>query len=149
MSTDRDVTTDLMEVLQDGEDGFSHAADLLTDTDRADLAVTFRRFSTQRAEYYAELEHLAANYGDDLDEDGSARAAIHRTWMTARDTLSGSSPEGILDAAEQGEDHAVKAFEDALRQEISADLRTTVQRQMAGVQAGHDEVRDLRNANTR
>lgn len=146
MSTDRDVTADLMEVLQDGKDGFSHAADLLTDTDRADLAATFRRFSTQRAEYYAELEHIAASYGDDLDEDGSAGAAAHRTWMTVRDTLSGSNPSGILDAAEQGEDHAVKAYEDALRQEISADLRTIVQRQMAGVQAGHDEVRDLRNA---
>ena len=146
MSTDRSVTEDLMEVLQDGADGFNHAAERLRDTDRADLASTFTRFAQQRAEFYTELERLAAAYGDDVDESGSVKAAAHRAWMSVKDTISGSDPDGVLDAAEQGEDYAVNAYTEALDRDISPDLRSTVQRQFSAVKAAHDDVRALRDA---
>ncbi len=148
MSTDKNVTTNLIEVLEDGAKGFASAADRLKETDRPDLAVKFAEFSTQRAQFSAELEKMAAAYGDDIEEDGSIKATVHRAWMAVKDTLSGSDPEGVLDAAEQGEDYAVDAYEEALKQEISIDLRTTVQRQFADVKATHDQVRALRNAHS-
>ena len=146
MSTDRSVTEDLMEILQDGRDGFAHAADRLEDSDRPDLVPTFRGFSAQRAGFYDELERLAAVYGDDVEESGSARAAIHRAWMSVKDTLAGSSPEGVLDAAERGEDEAVEAYTDALNKDISTNLRTTIENQFTQVKATHDEVKALRDA---
>ena len=146
MSTDKNVTEDLMEILEDGAKGFADAAEKLKDSDRPDLAPTFAGYSAQRSQFSSELEALAAAYGDDVDEDGSARAAVHRLWMAAKDTLSGSDPDGVLDAAEQGEDYAVKAYEEALAQDISADLRTTVRRQFVEVKAAHDEVKALRKS---
>ena len=146
MSVDRRVTEDVLQTLEDGRDGFEHAAKCLDDSDRPDLASTMRGFAMQRGEFIAELTTLAAAYGDDVDEDGSALAAVHRMWMSLKDSVTGAEPDGILDVAEQGEDHAVAEYEKALEQDISPDLRTTLQRQLAGVRMAHDEVRALRNA---
>lgn len=146
MSTDRSVTEDLMEILEDGRDGFNHAADQLQDSDRADLAPRFRQFAEQRGAFYHELERLAAVYGDDVEDSGSARAALHRTWMSVKDALTGSDPEAILNAAERGEDEAVETYTEALGKDISVNLRDTVQKQFSEIQAAHDQVKSLRNA---
>lgn len=141
MSTDAKTTKDLMETLEDGRDGFTKAAEKLADTDRSDLAPRFRQFAEQRAVLSKELEMLAAQYGDDIEEDGSVVAAVHRGWMALKDALSGSSAKGVLDAAEQGEDHAVKEFEKALEKDISAGLADTVRRQLVEIKATRDAVK--------
>lgn len=148
MSTDRKVTENIIEILEDGKAGFEHAADMLRDSNRADLAPKFVTYSTQRAAFSEELEKMAATYGDDIDQSGSVKATIHRAWMSVRDTLSGDDPDGVLDAAEQGEDKAIEAYQEALGEEISADLRTTLQRQYTDIQAAHREVKALRNTNS-
>ncbi|BAN00944.1 ferritin-like domain-containing protein [Ilumatobacter coccineus] len=145
MSTDRKVTKDLIETLQDGKKGFAEAADKLAETDRADLASKFRAFSEQRADFCTELDRMAAAYGDDIDEDGSVLAAVHRGWMSLKDAIAGSDPDGVLDAAEQGEDHAVSEYKKALEADISADLRQTIERQFLHIQSAHDEVKRLRD----
>ncbi len=146
MSKDAAVTKDLIETLEDGKDGFAKGAEKLAADGSPDVAMTFREFSTQRARFADELGQLAQTYGDDINESGSVAAAVHRGWMSLKDALSGSDPQGVLDAAEQGEDHAVKKFEKALTEDISAGLRTVVERQFSDVQSAHDTVRDLRDA---
>lgn len=146
MSTDERVTKDLIETLANGEEGFAKAADRLTDTDRADLCERFRELSAQRSGMAEELRGLAAAYGDDIDKSGSVAGAVHRGWMSLKDAFSGSDADGVLDAAEQGEDHAVAEFQRALDDDISAELRTIIQRQFADVSAAHDWVRSQRNA---
>ncbi len=145
MSIDRKVTKDLIETLEDGRKGFNDAADKLAETNRADLAPKFRELAEQRAGFSAELETMAAAYGDDIDEDGSVLAAVHRGWMSLKDALAGSDPDGVLDAAEQGEDHAVSEYEKALDEDISENLRQAIQRQFSAVKSAHDEVKRLRN----
>ncbi len=146
MSIDKDVTENVIEILEDGRNGFADAAKKLRDSKRPELAPKFEAYSTQRGSFSAELEQMAAAYGDDIDESGSVRASMHRAWMAVKDTLSGDDPEGVLDAAEQGEDHAVKAYEEALGEKISPNLRSTLERQFTEVKRAHDEVRALRNA---
>ena len=146
MSNDAKVTKNIIEALEDGKKGFANAADKLADSNRADLAPTFRQFSEQRAGFAAELTSMAAAYGDDIDESGSVKGTIHRGWMAVKDALSGSDPDGILDAAEQGEDHAVDSYKKALEEDISPDLKDVLRRQMGTVQATHDQVKALRNA---
>lgn len=145
MSTDRRVTKDLIETLEDGKDGFARAAEQLADSDRPELSARMRTLSEQRAGFATELEQMAADYGDDIDEDGSAGGAIHRGWMAVKDAISSSDPSGVLDAAEQGEAHAVSEYQDALGKDISPELRSVVERQFAAVQQAHDEVTSLRN----
>lgn len=147
MSTDADVTQQLIKTLTNGEEGFAKAAEKLGEHDRQDLAAKFRAFATQRAEFARELQALGGEYGDQMDKRGTAPGAMHRGWMAVRDMLSGSDIEGVLGAAEQGEDHAVAEYEGALQNpELSGELRAILQRQGTAVRAAHDEVRSLRDA---
>lgn len=147
MSNDRKVTKDLIQTCKDGSEGFAKAADKLTEAGETDLATQFRQFGTERQQFASELDDLAKQYGDDADTSGSVAAAAHRGWMAVKDVLAGSGdPEGVLDAAEQGEDHAKSEYAKALDEDISPTLRTVVQRQYAAVQHAHDTVRDLRDA---
>ena len=147
MSTDKKVTKDLIETLEDGTKGFTQAAEKLADSDRPALSTKFRELAEQRAAFSAELDTMAEAYGDDIDEDGSVLAAAHRGWMSLKDALSGSDPDGVLDAAESGEEHAVKEYEKALDEDISPNLRDVVQRQMNDIKAAHAEIKRLRQAN--
>ncbi len=143
MSIDEKVTKDLIQTLEDGTNGFRSAAEKLSDSDRADLAARFMAFSAERAQFADELRTIAATYGDQIKESGSVTAAAHRGWMAVKDALTGSNPSGVLDVAEQGEDHAVSEYRKALDQDISPELRSVIQRQFMSVQSTHDEVKSL------
>lgn len=147
MSTDEQVRKNLIETLEDGKKGFAEAAEKLAESNRMDLVSKFRDYSEQRGEFASELRNMAGFDDDSMTESGSAGAALHRGWMAIKDALTGSDAEGVLDVAEQGEDHAVSEYEKALDEtEISIDLRSVIERQFALVQAAHDDVRAMRDA---
>lgn len=146
MSTDEAVTKELIETLEDGREGFAQGADKLVKDDEADLAATFRRLSEQRATFSAELRELAKDYGDNIKESGSFVATLHRGWMSLKDAVAGSNPKGVLSAAAQGEEHAVKEYEKALKEDISAGLRTVVQRQLSDIKTAQQQISTLSDA---
>lgn len=146
MSVDSRVSKDLVETLQDGRQGFADAAERLGDSDHAAWATTLSRFAEQRAQFATELEQLGADYGDDVHDDGSVAAKAHRGWMSLKDALTGSKPDGVIDACVSGEDHAVSEYEDALQQDLSEGLRAVVQRQLGEIKAARDEIKGLQTA---
>ena len=81
-----------------------------------------------------------------MDESGSALAAVHRGWLSLKDSLTGDKPSGVLDAAVQGEDHTVSEYEKALKEDLSEGFRAVVQRQHAEIVAARDEVKALQTA---
>jgi uncharacterized protein (TIGR02284 family) len=145
-STDEKVTKDLIETLEDGKAGFAKGAEKLTNDGNPAIAQKFNELSAQRGRFAEELRDLARQYGDNIDEDGSMLGALHRGWMSIKDAVAGDDPEGVLDAAEQGEDHAKSEYDDALKADISSHLRTVVERQAREIQAAHDEVKALRDS---
>jgi uncharacterized protein (TIGR02284 family) len=144
MSNDASVTKDLLQTLEDGRAGFAKGAEKLDSTDAPELAPAFRKYSEQRAAFTTELQSLAQQYGDQLDADGSVAGTLHRGWLSLKDALAGSKPDGVIDAAEQGEDHAVSEYEKALEADISPELRAVVQRQLTEIRAARDDVKALR-----
>ncbi len=90
MSVDARVSKDLLETLRDGQEGFAKAAEKLADSDTPEIAATFQRFSEQRSTFADELEEKGRQYGDDVEESGSAGAALHRGWISIKDALTGS-----------------------------------------------------------
>lgn len=146
MSNDASVTKDLMQTLTDSQDGFAAAADKLDEAGEATLAGTFRDLGAGRGRMYDELQQIAATYGDQIEDSGSVAAKIHRGWMAVKDAISGSGADGVLDAAEQGEDHAVSEFDKASGEDISPELKTVVDRQLQEIRAAHDQVEALRDS---
>ena len=146
MSTDKTVASDLMKTLEDGKDGFAKAA-ALVEQGSPELCPTFLRLSEQRRSFYDELHKIAKDYGDPIEASGTIAAAFHRGWMTLKDAVSGSDPSGVLDAAVQGEEHAVKTYETALESsDLSSGLRLVLVRQMDDVSKAYIEVKALRDA---
>ena len=146
MSTDKNVASDLMKTLEDGKDGFAKAA-ALVEQGSPELCPTFLRLSEQRRSFYDELHKMAKDYGDPIEASGTIAAAFHRGWMTMKDAVSGSDPSGVLDAAVQGEEHAVKTYETALESsDLSSGLRLVLVRQMDDVSKAYIEVKALRDA---
>ena len=143
MSVDQSITQDLVKIAEDGKEGYAKGAEELSGSDRPELAATFTRFSEQRAAFSAELQALAATYGDDVKETGSTSAGLHRGWMALKDAVTGSGPESVLKTALQGEDHAIKAYDKALKDDVSEGTRTLAQRQLSEIQTSRTEIQRL------
>ncbi|MGG5259188.1 ferritin-like domain-containing protein [Phycicoccus avicenniae] len=146
MSADENVAKELVETLRDGEKGFASAAEKLRDGENPEVATMLQRLSDQRAGFAREIVELGHDYGDDVDESGTATAALHRGWLSLKDALTGDDASGVLGAAATGEDHAVSEYEKALEADLSDGFRTVVQRQHAAVLAARDEVKALQQA---
>ena len=143
MSDDEKVAKDLVETLRDGEKGFASASEKLRDSDRAEWASVLLRDSEQRGEFAREIIGLGHAYGDDVDESGSAVAALHRGWLSVKDALTGDDAGGVLGAAVTGEDHSVSEYEKALEQDLSAGFREVVGRQHQAIVATRDQIKAL------
>ena len=141
------VIEDLVETLEDGYKGFQQAADLLEDGEFASgLGAEMRRFADERKQMSGELRAMAARLGHDIDEEGSTGGAIHRAWMSVKDAFTGDNVHAILAAAEEGEDHAVSEYEDALgRDDLPAELQDLIRNQAQKVKSAHDKVRSFRD----
>lgn len=146
MSVDETVTQDLIKTLENGHEGFQRAAEKLTDSNEPALSAEFTKFSEQRSTFATELAQMASAYGDEVEKRSTVPGALHRGWMAVKDMLSGSDADGVLDAALQGEDHAVEEYESALKADISDGLRTVVNRQFTEVKATRDRVKAARDS---
>jgi uncharacterized protein (TIGR02284 family) len=144
MSTDEAVTNDLLQTLEDGREGYTKGAEKLGQLDQPALVTTFTELAAQRQTFADELQGMANDYGDDPDRSGSVAAALHRGWMSLTDALTKDTPKAVLEAARQGDDHAVNEYEKALgNDDVSADLRTVVERQLAGIRTARDTINGL------
>lgn len=146
MSDDKNAAKELVETLRDGERGFAIAAEKVRGSDRTEWATTLERLSEQRADFRREIVELGHEYRDDVDESGSATAALHRGWIALKDALTGDDAGAVLGAAVTGENHAVSEYEHALQQDLSPGFREVVSRQHAAVVTARDEVKALQVA---
>ena len=132
----------LLGTLRDGQKGFADAAEHATD---AKLRTLFTERAAQRASMAAEIEAKVATMGDKPREGGSVGAALHRTWLNVRDSLTGRDDYQVVAECERGEDVAVENYQDVLKEtELPADVRSMVQAQYAKVQQSHDQIRDMK-----
>jgi uncharacterized protein (TIGR02284 family) len=137
-----DVIQNLIETCRDGQNGFRDAAEHTKDPS---IRSYFNEQSLERARFAAELEQVVQRLGEsDPDRTGSVAAAFHRAWIDFKSNV-GMGDEGVISAAETGEDAAKKAYEQALQADLPGDAREIVQRQAESVFRAHDRVRDLRD----
>lgn len=137
-----DIIQNLIETCRDGQNGYRDAAEHVKD---ADVRRFFNEQSLQRATFAGELEDIARQLGEsDVDRSGSTAAAMHRAWIDFKANV-GMGDDGVIAAAETGEDAAKKAYEDALKEDLPADVRSTIERQAQSVIRAHNRVRDIRD----
>lgn len=138
-----DVLNDLLENSRDGEYGFRVCAE---EVETSSLKTLFADRAAQCAAAASELSGLVVQYGGEPADGGTASGALHRGWVHVKAAVGANSEESILNECERGEDAALARYRKAIKAELPADVRAVVERQMAGTQKNHDQIRDLRNA---
>ncbi len=134
---------DLIETCRDGLNGFKEAAE---NVKSLDLKSLFNKMSDQRAKFVQELQPEVRRLGGEAEKTGSTAGAIHRVWMDIKGTLTGKDDHTILVECERGEDSAVSAYKDALKQGLPTAVLTIVELQYQTIQKDHDRVKQLRDA---
>lgn len=137
------VLNDLLENARDGEYGFKTCAEQVESSAAKQL---FAARAVGCAEAARELEALVRQYGGEPADGGTAAGALHRGWVQIKGAVGADSELSILESCERGEDTGIARYRKALKEELPADVRAVVERQAAGAQKNHDQIRDLRNA---
>jgi len=133
---------ELIETSKDGEKGFLKAAQ---DSKSPELKTMFTEGARRCAEGARELQALVRKLGGDPDQSGSVAGALHRGWVSVKDTVASREDKAILEEVERGEDYAKAQYRKAIEQALPADVKAVVERQYQGVIANHDKVRALRD----
>lgn len=133
----------LIETCKDGQNGFRTAAEGVKNRE---LTTLFNTYSQQRARFAADLQNKVRKLGGDPENTGSTAAAMHRGWINIKSAVTGEDEGAVIAECERGEDSAVKSYEDALNQDLPADVAATVRDQFTQVKEAHDRIRSLEKA---
>src|SRR5919199_932775 len=147
MATDNDdvisCLNNLIETCKDGQDGFRTAAEGVA---RPDLKTLFNTYSQQRAQFAAELQNEVRRLGGDPEKTGSVAASLHRGWIDIKSAVTGEDEGAIISECERGEDSAVRNYEDALKEDLPANIRSIIEQQFTQIKEAHDRIRALERA---
>ncbi len=141
-----DVISDLIEINNDRVAGFNKAAEDLEAND-TDLKAVFHKLAGESSSNVSELKAMApAN--TDTDTGESVLGTIHRAWIDVKATFTGHDRKSVLQECERGEDAIKKAYKSALEDSrgLSADVAAVISRQKQGIDAGHDQIKALRDS---
>ena len=137
------IVGDLIDVCEDGEQGFMRCAERVQ---RPELQQLFRNRAQECRRAADELAQLVGQRASTPGEGGSTAGALHRGWVTVKDAVAGDATElSVLQECERGEDHALHRYQEALQAPLPPQVQQVVSRQYEGVRRNHDQVRALRD----
>lgn len=148
MDFDKQTETlnDLVMINNDRVAGYQKAIDELKVED-ADLKSVFMDKVNQSLRFRDELAPEIVRSGEKIAEGTMVSGKIYRAWMEMKAFFSGSDRKTILDNCENGEDAALRAYEEALKCEsLTEDQRLKIIRQKGDIQYSHDQIRAMRDA---
>jgi uncharacterized protein (TIGR02284 family) len=139
----RAVLDELLHTLQDGDDGYTKAAERIAESNRPELSAHFIACAKQRREFHKELSELSEGIGGEPSEDGTVAAKLHRGWMAVKDAVSGDDPDGVIKAAESGELYALARYQEASEADLPPMVRVVVERQYGEVRTAEAKLAAL------
>lgn len=140
-----EVLNDLIRINNDRIAGYEKAANE-TEANDTDLRSLFTDMAAESREYAAQLSNHVTRQGEESAEDSTLKGKIYRTWMDVKATFSGKNRKSILASCEFGEDAAQKAYEEALNEDIPAEVRLMITEQKASLKKSHDKIKRMRDA---
>lgn len=136
------LLNDLIEISKDGEEGFRSSA---KNADDARLKDFFLRRSKEVSVSVRELQDQVRALGGEPVDSTSIGGLLHRRWIDIKTALTSHDNLAVLNETERGEDVALAAYRKALEQDLPADVRTLILRQIEGVKRNHNLVKHMRD----
>jgi uncharacterized protein (TIGR02284 family) len=138
-----ETLNDLIQINNDRVAGYEKAAMQTADED---LRTLFTSMASQSTQFASELKQFVRAEGEKPADGTTASGKIYRTWMDVKATFTGSNRKSLLASCEFGEDAAQKAYKEALTDEVSADVRSLIEKQKAELRQAHDKIKNMRDA---
>lgn len=136
------VVNGLIATTIDSVEGYQEAA---KEADNATYRDLFQSWAVDRRQVASGLQQLVSSLGGTPEDDGTALASIHRTFVDLRASMS-KGDKAVVDEVERGEDHIKAKYEDALKDDkLAPAVHTAVQAAFTSVRQGHDEMRQLKH----
>lgn len=147
MSADEKAAVDVVGTLRDGQNGYDSAIERLGEEAPADVLDHLRAISAERKQFADRIVALGGKYGDDVQEDGSVAASLHRGWINLKDKLTGADAGAVLASCAKGDEHAISVYEDALgKDDLSPNFRRILEGQLQEIRQNHAEIERLAEA---
>ena len=135
----KDALKTLYTRLIDSKDGYEQAAER---SDNASHQALFREMIDRRTRNAAQIRTYLAQQGEEMGDDGSLLAAAHRTFVSLKDTLTGTGDEAILEEVIRGEDSLLSAYDEAIKEAGGVDPEYAfITQQHAELKAKIEELR--------
>jgi uncharacterized protein (TIGR02284 family) len=131
---------DLFQTCKDGEHGYHAAAHFVKPEE---LKALLEGYAQQRGGYAAELHDEIERLGGHPGESGTVTGALRQGWTKIQSAVTGGDERALLVECARGDEAARKRYEQALTQDLSAEVRALVQRQLAGIHDARDRFRAL------
>jgi uncharacterized protein (TIGR02284 family) len=126
--SERATLNHLIETCRDAERGSRAAADCVGN---APLKSLLLEMAAQRARFAEELLPHAHRLGGANDADGTAAAALHRSWMNLRHSMSKHDDVPMVQEAQRGEHFAIGTYRDVLAGFLQPEVREVIESQYA------------------
>ncbi len=110
-----DILNNLIILNNDRIDGYKAA---YSETYKEELRDLFTKFEQTSLECKSDLESEIKRLGGTPKEGTMILGKLHRGWMDIKAAITGSDSEAILGSCEYGEQTIIKAYEDALEEDI-------------------------------
>lgn len=136
------ILNELIETSKDGEEGFRTSA---KNADDARLRDFFLRRSKEVSSSVRELQDLVRSLGGEPVNSTTIGGILHRRWIDIKTALTSNDNLAVLNETERGEDAALAAYRKALEEELPAEIRAAVLRQIEGVKRNHNLVKHMRD----
>jgi uncharacterized protein (TIGR02284 family) len=131
----------LLAITKDGERGFRTCAGGVTSPH---LKMELEAAARGCVEGAVELQMKIRSLGGEPAAYGTVAGALHRAWTDIVPGIMGLGDRAILDECMRGEDVAKQAYQEALVEDLPADVEAIVRRQFQGVTEIHECIRELR-----
>jgi uncharacterized protein (TIGR02284 family) len=136
------VIRELLEFVNDGTKGYKTAADETTDEHIRSFCL---EHALQRELFANELNAILIKCGADPERSGTIKGALYRQWMDVKATLTASGEEAVIASCLYGEEWALKAYNDALKneRELSREIAQIISGQRDKVEQAYRELKEM------
>ena len=138
--TEQDVLSHLVDVCENGEQGFLTAADHVSN---AKLKTLFTELAKERAAFRAALMPHLQRLGGRNDPGGTGAGTLHRGWIGLKSLVPGHHDHAVVTEAERGDKHAIFAYQEALGGMLPPTVIDLVQQQRDAMRKDNERIRSI------
>ncbi len=140
-----DSLNNLIQINNDRIQGYLTAA---KETEESDLKNLFSEMMQTSQDCRRELTQEVVKLGGTPIEGTTTSGKFYRSWMDVKAALTSKNRKAILNSCEFGEDVAVKTYEVEIATEdlSQSSYLKLVKDQHSKIKAGHDKIKQLRDA---